>query len=207
MDLYTFSLALGGTGLVAMALSGLTHGHGDHGHAQGHGHGHGHGDGHGVHHGSHAHTHQVHEGSGVGRAIVALLSPRVLFSVLVGFGLTGVLLHGVIGGAPLAAAAAAGGLLFEHGIVSPIWNFLFRFASAPALTLESCIEDEAEVVSAFDRAGHGLVAVDLDGQVVQLLATLRRQDRDAGIRPRMGERVRIDAVDAVRNRCTVRPLV
>jgi translation initiation factor IF-1 len=72
--------------------------------------------------------------------------------------------------------------------------------------LESCIGDEARATTSFDAKGNGLVALELDGQVVQLLGTLRREDRDAGIRVRAGDPVRIDEVDAERNRCTVRPI-
>ena len=78
-----------------------------------------------------------------------------------------------------------------------------RFASRPALTLESCVTDSATAVTSFDAAGQGLVAIELDGQVVQVLATLVAGERTAGAMVRAGDRVRIDAVDADRNRCTV----
>jgi hypothetical protein len=58
-------------------------------------------------------------------------------------------------------------------------------------------------VTAFDENGQGLVAVDLDGQVVQVLATLPPPERAAGVRVHAGDRVRIESVDARRNRCTV----
>ena len=86
----------------------------------------------------------------------------------------------------------------------PLWNFLFRFESTPALTLESCIGDEARAAMSFDARGNGLIALELDGQVVQLLGSLRPEDRDAGIRVHAGDPVFIDDVDAARNRCTVR---
>jgi translation initiation factor IF-1 len=68
------------------------------------------------------------------------------------------------------------------------------------------VEDEVRAVTGFDRDGHGLVAVELDGQVVQILATLRAADRAAGVRVRAGDRVRVDEVDAARNRCVVSAL-
>ena len=49
------------------------------------------------------------------------------------------------------------------------------------------------------------MVLELDGQVVQVLGSLRREDRDAGVRVRAGDPVRIDDIDAQRNRCTVRP--
>jgi hypothetical protein len=90
------------------------------------------------------------------------------------------------------------------GITRPLWNFLFRFESAPALTLETCIGDEARAATSFDAKGDGLVALELDGQMVQLLGTLHREDKEAGVRVRAGDPVRIDEVDAERNRCIVR---
>jgi len=202
MDIYAFALALGAAGLGIMGLSGFAHTVGGH---------------HGAHssHGSHTGHHGasirggVRAGSGraVGtRALWALLSPRPIFSILVGFGAVGLILHPIVPGAALFALAGLGGILFEFGITRPLWNFLFRFESAPALTLETCIGDEARATTSFDAKGNGLVALELDGQVVQLLGTLRREDRDAGIRVRAGDPVRIDEVDAERNRCTVRPI-
>ena len=148
-------------------------------------------------------------GGGAGRlstrALFALLSPRTLFSVLLGFGATGLILGGVASGLLLFGFAALGGLLFETAIVRPLWNFLFRFESAPAMTLETCIGDEARAATSFDAKGNGVVALELDGQIVQLLGCLRREDREAGVRVRAGDMVRIDDVDPERNRCTVRP--
>jgi hypothetical protein len=225
MDLYTFSLLLGGAGLAAMGLNSLghhagashshgpAHGAGDsgHGHSLSHGHGHAHGDG-AAHphlpaptadHG-HAHPGHAHEATAtMSRAALALLSPRVLFSILLGLGLTGILARDLLAGIPLFAASVVGGLLFERLAVSPLWNFLLRFASRPALTLESCVTDDATAVTAFDSRGQGLIAVEVDGQVVQVLGTLQAADREAGVRVKAGDRVRIEEVDAGRNRCTV----
>ena len=201
MSIYEFSLALGAAGLGIMGLSGFAHTVGGH-HA-----------GHAVpsnHTGHHAISlragaRAVRGGARGGtRLLWALLSPRTLFSLCVGFGASGLILHSQLGGSPLFAAAALGALAFEVGLMRPLWNFLFRFESAPALTLESCIGDEARAATSFDAQGNGLIALELDGQLVQLLGSLRREDRDAGIRVRAGDPVRIDDVDAERNRCTVR---
>lgn len=222
MDLYTFSLTLGAAGLLIMAFLGVSHGHsGSHGHGDAsHGHigpghaGHGHashhaGDGHAGHaqvvHGhGHAQGHgQEHNGVDGGR-LLSLLSPRLIFSVLLGFGTAGTVLRPFMGGVVLLAIAIAGGVAFERIIVNPLWNFMFRFASAPAVTLESAIEDEAKAVTNFDKDGNGLIAVEVDGHVVQVLGTLIKAERESGVRVRAGDLVRIDEVDADRNRCTVR---
>ena len=203
MSIYEFSLALGAAGLGIMGLSGFAHTVGGHhaGHAAP-----------STHTGHHAISlragaRAIRGGSRGGtRLLWALLSPRALFSLCLGFGVSGVVLHTWMGGSVLFLAAVLGALLFEAGVMRPLWNFLFRFESAPALTLESCIGDEARAATSFDAQGNGLIALELDGQLVQLLGSLRREDRDAGIRVRAGDPVRIDDVDAERNRCTVRPV-
>jgi hypothetical protein len=201
MDPYTFGLTLGSVGLGVMALSGFAHAT-----HQGHAHAHGHG-GHGQHGGhAHGHAHSHAHGHGHGHAasrVLSLLSPRVVFSVLIGFGATGLLLRATLAEPALVLAALGGGVAFEWLAVAPLWRFLFRFASAPAQTLETCVSDEARAVTGFDAAGHGLVAVELDGQVVQLLATLNATERAAARKVRAGDRLRIEAVDTARNRCTV----
>jgi hypothetical protein len=131
------------------------------------------------------------------------MSPRVIFSVLVGFGAAGMLMRGILSGPLLFAAAAVGGIAFETLLVAPLWRSMFRFASAPAATLESAISDQVSAVTGFDANGQGLVAIELDGQVVQLLATLRTDDREAGVRVRAGDQLRVEDVDAARNQCTV----
>lgn len=210
MDLYTSSLLLGAAGLGVMALGGLGHrGHAGsaargHGHASGHGHGAVHV--HGVKHPGHSHVagNAATARDAMSNTLWTITSPRFLFSLVLGFGTAGELLRPMLGGPLLFAAALAGGVLFERILVSPLWNFAMRFASAPALTLESAVSDEATAVTSFDANGQGIVSLEVDGQVVQILATLRPDDRALGTgRVRAGQRVRIEDVDAARNRCTV----
>ena len=121
---------------------------------------------------------------------------------MVGFGAGGIAAAPL--GEPLQLVAAiAAAAAFEMLLVGPLWRFLFRFESRAATTLESAIDDEARAVTGFDRNGCGLVAVDVDGQVIQLLATLAHDDRARGVRIRSGDLVRIAEVDAARGRCTV----
>jgi len=212
MDPYTFSLTLGGVGLGVMALSGFAQAaHAGHGHATtGHGHAHGHahadshsGDGHTTHVPATGARHTGVRGSSSASRLLALLQPRVAFSVLVGFGAAGLVLRPFLPGPLLLAASLGAGLAFEWGLVAPLWRFLFRFASEPAETLESIVSDEARAVTGFDADGNGLVAVELNGQVVQLLATLNPAERAAARKVRAGDRLRVEAVDDTRNRCTV----
>ncbi len=207
MDLYITSLLLGAAGLGVMALSGL----GARGHAGGRA-----SSGHAAGTGSHAHvghgargTSQSHVASAGGRAVAsrtlwAIASPRFLFSFFLGFGTVGELVRPILGGPLLFVAAIAGGIALERLLVAPLWNFAMRFASTPAATLESAVSDEATAVTAFDANGQGIVSIEVDGQIVQILATLQPADRTlGGARIRVGQRVRIDDVDSQRHRCTV----
>jgi hypothetical protein len=207
MDLYITSLLLGATGLGVMALSGLGsrgHGsaaHGGHGHVHLHAHG---AHGHAAKAPAHSHSHTAGGRAAASRTFWTLMSPRFLFSFFLGFGAAGLIVRPFAGGAILAAAAVLGGVALERLLVSPLWNFSMRFASTPAATLESAIADEATAVTAFDANGQGIVSIEVDGQVVQILATLQPDHRAlAGPRIRAGQRVRIEEVDAERNRCTV----
>jgi hypothetical protein len=127
----------------------------------------------------------------------------VLFGILLGFGTAGVALAPILGGAPRLLLALVAGLAFDRLLLTPLWNFMLRFASQPALTLETTITAEARAVTAFDANGQGIVQLELDGQVVQVLATLTERDRALGHRVRAGEALRIEDVDAARNRCHV----
>jgi hypothetical protein len=218
MDLYIASLLLGVIGLAVMALGGF--GHRGHGGRGGHGSQTGH-SGHGAHsaHGattaggrsnanaSHAHTAggNTHGArAAAANALWAIASPRFLFSLALGAGVVGALLRPLLGGPILFAVAVAGGVAFERVIVSPLWNFAMRFASTPASMLESAVADEATAVTSFDANGQGIVSVEVDGQIVQILATLQPDDRLlGGSRIRAGQRVRIEDVDAEKNCCTV----
>lgn len=190
MDLYISSLLLGAGGLAVMALSGLgSRGHGGSSHSAARGHG-----GH--------HVHGVHAQNIAARTFWAITSPRVLFSFALGFGVLGEATH-TLGEPVQFVAAILGGLVFERFLVTPLWNFAMRFASTPAQTLESAVTDEATAVTSFDASGQGIVSIEVDGQIVQCLATLTSGDRDLGVRVRAGQRLRIDDVNSAQNRCTV----
>ena len=133
----------------------------------------------------------------------ALASPRSWFSVLTGGGAVGLAVQSFLREPLVAAVAIAGGLAFERFLVAPLWNFLMRFESRPALTLESALLEEARAETDFDAEGHGLISVDLDGQIVQLLGRLGPEERRAGVTVRRGSVVRIEEVDGARNRCVV----
>jgi translation initiation factor IF-1 len=210
MDLYIFCVVLGAAGTAAMAFLGFasSHGGGHHTHdTAGHEmHGIGGSHAHSItaHHAApHTHSHPIQH---IGRAhshLWSWLSPRVLFNFLVGFGATGLVLERLVGPVLALPIAVLGGVGFEALIVRPIFNSLFRFESQPAQTLESALMSEGRAVTGFDANGNGLVAIELGGEVVQVLGTQLTEDRKAGVRIRTGDMVRIEEVDSARNRCTV----
>lgn len=209
MDPFLFALILGGAGLLIMAVAGFgahsgTHS-AHHGGAPHHAGGHVAHAGHAGHaHAGHAHAHASRQREGDAHAGAwSWLSPRTLFSVLVGFGAIGIAVRPLLGAVLAIVVALIGGFLFEAVLVRPLWNQLFKFESAPAQTLESAIMSDGRAVTGFDASGHGLVAIELGGEVVQLLAALTPDERAAGVRVRAGDQVRIEDVDGRRNRCTV----
>jgi hypothetical protein len=217
MDLYIFCVVLGAAGMAAMAFLGFSGNHGGgHGpdiggheiaahthdmlHASSSAHGHAHGHAHGQ---AHTPGHDVHDAGGWKSHLWSWLSPRVLFNFLVGFGATGLIVQRLVGPMLALPIAIAGGIAFEVFIVRPFFNSLFRFESAPAQTLESALMSEGRAVTGFDAKGHGLISVELGGEVVQVLGTQLRAERANGVRIRAGDSVRIEEVDSKRNRCTV----
>ena len=175
---------------------------------------------HGIAHGS-AHAHDVtHPGGGMHLTahthaaphaqasdwkshLWSWLSPRVLFNFLVGFGATGLIVERLVGPFLALPIAILGGIGFEAFVVRPIFNSLFRFESQPAQTLESALMSEGRAVTGFDANGNGLISLELGGEVVQVLGTQLNKEREAGVRIRAGDIVRIEEVDDTRNRCTV----
>lgn len=96
--------------------------------------------------------------------------------------------------------AAVPALLVESFLVRPIWNLLFRFQGRPSSPLETLLMSKAQAVVPF-RNGRGIVSVVRDGRVVQLTATLR--DNHVSLPVKVGDVLRIEDVDARRERVTV----
>ena len=230
MDLYIFCVVLGAAGMAAMAFLGFTSSHsaghqthdtsghemhgigGIHGHQVTPTHGIVHGPAH-AHDATHAdgrmhltaHTHAVPHAQATGwkSHLWSWLSPRVLFNFLVGFGATGLIVERLVGPVLALPIAVVGGIGFEAFVVRPLFNSLFRFESQPAQTLESALMSEGRAVTGFDANGNGLISLELGGEVVQVLGTQLNEEREAGVRIRAGDMVRIEEVDDTRNRCTV----
>jgi hypothetical protein len=205
--MFLASMVLGLVGLLVMALLGMGHGHGPHGHA-GHG-AHGHAGGHGQvgTHGHNASGHASHVGHSHDSSLakfLGLISPRTLFSLALGFGAVGLVTQNFLPWWLGLPVAVIGALLLETLLVYPYWNWLMGFASAPADTLDSLVRAKARAVMNFDANGSGLIRLELDGQVRQVLGTLRPDQR--GLSVLTGDAVRVEAVDAQGN-CVVSKLV
>jgi hypothetical protein len=131
-----------------------------------------------------------------------LPSPRAIFSVLALYGAFG---NALVDAAHLplfvaALAAVVPTLLFERFAVTPLWNLLFRFQGQPSAPLEELILVEATAVTPFHN-GRGLVSVVRDGRLVQFAARLREDE--ARLPVKVGERLRVEDVDARQERLTV----
>ena len=136
------------------------------------------------------------------RVLLLVPSPRAVCSVLALYGAFGnALVHaGHMRTLPAAILAAVPALLVERFVVRPVWNLLFRFEGQPSSPLDQILLTEATAVVPF-RNGRGLVSVVRDGRVVQLSATLREDQ--AKLPVRVGDRVRVEEVDAPRERVIV----
>jgi hypothetical protein len=212
------------------AVDGGTHAIGHGGHGVGHGIAHGSGHALGTDSGMHSVAHSSsaptagHQANG-GHAVVtkasgeissalesnnqmtapwwAAVSPLDLFSLSMGAGATGILLQPYLHPTALGLASAGGALLVTFGIIRPLIGALTRFASRPSEGLEGMIAKEATAATKFDSTGKGLIAVTLDGQIIQVLATLERAEHSNGIQVKKGDCVTITEVDTSRNTCRV----
>lgn len=229
--IYSVLFLTGFFGVIAMVVMGFVHvgGH-EHGHAEmGHGHSHGSLDGHGPslghnhahvdggHVQGHAHGAVSHHGGNHATPVnseptnfamvglttaLSVLSPLNLFSYALGAGAVGLLAQKLLPPIPLAAAAVIGAILFNLVFVKGLMRIMMAF-TRPSDGLESMVAQPAEAVTRFDDAGKGLVRLCLDGQNVQILATLDTFDLEKGVKVNKGERLIITEVDSRRNTCRV----
>lgn len=211
-----------------IALGALSGGHGGGhahaggGHALGHGHAGGQSGGH-AHslpqdqsHGGHAQQLATKGGQAKGLRVreasessspfsmaLSTISPMNIFSLCLGFGATGMILTSLLSFPAIVYAAIAGGLVFNYGMVKPMMNWFAGFASTPSEGIEGQLYQEAEAITRFDKDGRGIVRITLDGQHVQLLATLDLLEVEKGVQVNKGERLIVTEVDSVKNSCRV----
>lgn len=150
---------------------------------------------------------EVAEADGLpGRLLRVVPSPRAVCSVLALYGAFGnALVHaGHLSFLAAALGAVVPALLVEILVVRPVWNLLFRFQGQPSSPLDALLLSEARAVVSF-RNGRGLISVVRDGRVIQLAATLR--DDHAALPVKVGDVLRVEDVDARRERVTVSVVV
>jgi len=129
-------------------------------------------------------------------------SPRLVFSLCALYGSFGNALERAVH-LPTATAALVAllpAVAVERFAVTPLWNLLFRFQGQPSSPLEELVLSEARAVTRF-HGGRGVVSVVRDGRHVQLSARL--VDAHAAMQVRVGDRLRVEDVDARRERLTV----
>lgn len=175
-------MAVGLAGLMVMALPAL----GGHAHAL-------------VHHAHHAPIthHPTHQ-----TVTRFLPSPRAVLSFLALYGAFANVLVEVAGFTPLLAGVigVVPAALVERLLVTPLWSRLFAFQAAPSAPLDALVLSEAEAVTPFVR-GRGVVSVAREGRLIQLSARLC--DAQKAWPVRVGDKLRVEAVDAARERAVV----
>ncbi|PTL82271.1 hypothetical protein [Vitiosangium sp. GDMCC 1.1324] len=209
MFFFLIVMCVGLVGLSAMAVPGIFH-HGQLGH--GGGHSAGHSAGHVAHPGHMTHGHgpaspTPHHGhvvptSDSGHSLLHFLpEPRLVFSLLALYGAFGNLLVIFLTPHWLAALLAlVPALLVERFVLAPLWKLASQFQGQPCSPLPGLLMEEAHAVTPFHN-GKGMVQVIHDGRSVQLSARL--VDGQALLPVRVGDKLRIEEVDAENERVTV----
>lgn len=224
MTVFLALMAAGLTGLLVMAIPafgrhggiGTPHGLGAAGHSGLHL-----GPAHGAIHAGGAAQGAIHAGgAAIGHTLTAagkgaaksaassasslrfLPSPRMVFSLLALYGAFGNVLNGSLHLAmPIAAVLAiVPAALLEKFAVTPLWNTMLGAQGVPSSPLEALTLCEGEAVTPF-RNGKGIVAMERDGRLVQFSAQLLPEQ--AHLPVRVGDRLRVEEVDAARERMTV----
>lgn len=120
-----------------------------------------------------------------------------------GAGAVGLLVKPILAGALLTLAAVTGALIFDIGIVRTLAHFVERWSADPSSGLEGTIAHSGEAVTNFDAKGQGVIRLTLDGQIVQLLATLENTEIQAGVKVKKGDSLMVVQVDGTKNKCLV----
>lgn len=133
------------------------------------------------------------------------ISPIDLMAMAMGAGAMGIIGRKVLKQPEFIVAmmAIAGAVVIDLLIVKPLFNALLRFASPPSEGLEGMISHLAQAATTFDAQGRGLVALTLDGQTTQILATLEEGELSAGTKVKKGDQLVVLEVDPKTNKCRV----
>jgi len=135
---------------------------------------------------------------------LAWFSPLYVCGMIMGFGLTGLVVARVVHvqGWPCFVLALVGGYLAGSFCIRPLASGVLRWASNPAKTLGAAVLETGTAATDFDEHGYGMVRLSLNGQVVQLLGQLMPEEQ-GDPRVSSGETLLIRSVDTARQRCVV----
>jgi hypothetical protein len=134
--------------------------------------------------------------------LLTWLSPAYLAGAIIGFGATGTLVEPILHGWLQLGAALVGAYILCFFCIRPLLTGVQKWASLPAKTLTDALLENGIAVTDFDAKGYGLVRLNLDGQVVQLLGQLAPEEQSAA-RVRSGETLFVRSVDPAKQRCVV----
>jgi hypothetical protein len=134
--------------------------------------------------------------------LLAWISPIYICGAVLGFGATGTLVSPFLQGWLQLGTALAGAYVLCSFCIRPLLTGVQKWASLPAKTLSDAMLENGTAVTDFDSQGYGLVRLNLDGQVVQLLGQLPPEER-GGDRVRSGETLFVRSVDPAKQRCVV----
>jgi hypothetical protein len=126
-----------------------------------------------------------------------------VFSFAMGAGFLGLLFRPYVPKEQTIYYALVGGIVFDLLITKVILFMLSRFIGEESQGLEGSVAFPGVAVSSFDSSGRGLIKLTLDGQIVQLLATLEEHERRAGVQVKKGDALMVVEVDPTHNECKV----
>lgn len=132
-----------------------------------------------------------------------IISPLNIFAFCLAFGATGLLLSHFIAARWLTTLAILAGLIFTFGVIGPMMSLLMKFESTPSSGLQGLVSAPVSAISAFDDSGRGLVLVELDGQLRQVLAKLDPHEISNGIKVHKGDQLYVMEVDSQSNQILV----
>lgn len=148
--------------------------------------------------------HPIHDGLNLNSVFWSLLSPMTIFSICFGTGATGILI------APAhlpqiiqVIIVLCGGFAFNGLIIRPLAKLIFGFASKPAKALDGSVSQTVHAISHFDKSGKGLVQLNVDGQIVRVLAELEKDEKGKAVAIEPGDTLTITNVDSRKNTCQV----
>lgn len=133
----------------------------------------------------------------------SLLSPLNIFSLCFGAGIAGIVARAYIQANWVPFVAAAGAIAFSGLIVRPLSDLVLKFEGTPTEGLEATVSAPAIALGPFDSHGLGIIQVELDGQLRQVLGQLDPAEQQKGIQVHKGDQLLLVTVDASQNRCMV----